>query len=51
VCSLKGSIEFAGKTNLAEFRIWEGGYHELHNEPFKQEVFDYILAWINKMLG
>jgi len=51
VCSPEGSIEFAGKTGLAQLRIWEGGYHELHNELFKQEVFDYILTWINKMLG
>ena len=51
VCSPQGSNEFAGKTGLAEIRIWEGGYHELHNEPFKQDVFDYILTWINKQLG
>ena len=50
VCSPKGSIEFAGKTGMAELKIWDGGYHELHNELFKKEVFDYILAWINKIL-
>jgi alpha-beta hydrolase superfamily lysophospholipase len=38
VCSPQGSNEFAGKTGLAEIRIWEGGYHELHNEPIKQDV-------------
>ena len=43
-----GSREFAAKTNLAELKIWEGGYHELHNEPFKDEVFKYIIDWINK---
>lgn len=51
VCSPEGSIQIAGKTSLAEIKIWEGGFHELHNEPFKQEVFDYILTWINKQLG
>lgn len=50
VCSPEGSIEFAGKTSLAELKIWNEGYHELHNELFKQEVFDYILTWINKIL-
>jgi acylglycerol lipase len=50
ICSPKGSIEFAGKTGMAELKIWDGGYHELHNEPFKKEVFDYILNWINKKL-
>ncbi len=51
VCSPEGSTEFAGKAKLAEIRIWKGGFHELHNEPFKQEVLDYILAWVNKVLG
>jgi alpha-beta hydrolase superfamily lysophospholipase len=43
-----GSREFAGKTSLVELKIWDGGYHELHNEPFKDEVFKYILNWIRK---
>lgn len=46
--SPEGSKEFAGKTKMAELKIWEGGYHELHNEPFKEEVFRYIINWINK---
>jgi alpha-beta hydrolase superfamily lysophospholipase len=33
---------------MAELKIWEGGYHELHNEPFKDEVFKCILDWIKK---
>ena len=47
ITSPAGSKEFAGKTNLVEFKIWDGGFHELHNEPFKEEVFKYILNWIN----
>ncbi len=46
--SPEGSREFAAKTNMAELKIWEGGYHELHNEPFKEEVFKYIINWIKK---
>ena len=42
-----GSREFAKKTAMVELKIWEGGYHELHNEPFKDEVFKYIINWIN----
>jgi alpha-beta hydrolase superfamily lysophospholipase len=45
--SPEGSREFAGKTNMVELKIWDGGYHELHNEPFKNEVFKYIMDWIN----
>ena len=45
-----GSREFAGKTDLVELKIWDGGYHELHNETFKDEVFVYILNWLNRKL-
>ena len=48
ITSPEGSREFAGKTNMVELKIWDGGYHELHNEPFKDEVFKYIMNWINK---
>ncbi len=51
ICSPEGSREFASKTPLAEFRIWEEGYHELHNELFKKEVFDFIINWINFRLA
>ena len=50
ICSPSGSREFAGKTTLAELKIWDGGYHELHNETFKYEVFEYIINWISKKL-
>lgn len=48
ILSVEGSREFAGKTNMVELKIWEGGHHELHNEPFKDEVFKYILNWIKR---
>ncbi len=50
ITSPEASREFASKTDMAELRIWQGGYHELHNEPFKDEVFNYILEWINTRL-
>lgn len=43
-----GSREFAEKSDKVQLKIWEGGYHELHNETFKDDVFKYILDWINK---
>ena len=46
ITSPEGSREFAGKTNMVKLKIWDGGYHELHNEPFKDEVFKYIIDWI-----
>jgi acylglycerol lipase len=48
ITSPEGSREFAGKTGMVEFKIWEGGYHELHNEPFKEDVFKYIMNWIKR---
>lgn len=46
ICSPEGSREFAGKASSAKLKIWDGGYHELHNEPFKDEVFSYIINWM-----
>jgi alpha-beta hydrolase superfamily lysophospholipase len=51
ICSPEGSRIFVSKTSLAELRIWEGGYHELHNEPFRQDVFAFLMNWINSRLG
>jgi alpha-beta hydrolase superfamily lysophospholipase len=36
---------------MADLKMWDGGYHELHNEPFKQDVFDFIINWINKKIA
>jgi len=51
ICSPEGSREFASKTGMAELKIWEGGCHELHNELFKEEVFIYVIKWINLRLA
>lgn len=51
ICSPEGSREFASANGLVEFMLWNGGYHELHNEPFRDEVFRHILSWINKQLA
>ena len=51
ICSPEGSREFASRTSMAELKIWEGGYHEIHNEPFRNDVFAFIINWINKRLG
>lgn len=48
ICSPEGSKEFAMKTPMAELKIWDGGFHELHNEPFKEEVFKYIVNWMKR---
>jgi acylglycerol lipase len=50
ITSPQASRDFASKTNMAELKIWDGGYHELHNELFKEEVFSYIVKWIEKQI-
>ena len=30
------------------FKEWEGMYHEIHNEPGQQKVFDYTFDWLSK---
>jgi alpha-beta hydrolase superfamily lysophospholipase len=48
ITSPEGSREIAAGTPLAELKIFDGGYHELHNEPFKDEVFVMIYNWITR---
>jgi alpha-beta hydrolase superfamily lysophospholipase len=51
ICSPEGSREFASKTKLAELKIWDGGFHELHNDFYRDEMFNYIISWINSRLA
>jgi len=45
----KATEEFANKNPLkVELKLWDGFYHEIHNEPEKQQVFDYIANWLSK---
>lgn len=51
ICSSAASEEFAaGKSNI-EFKLWQGAYHELHNEAFRDEVAGYIIGWMNRILS
>jgi alpha-beta hydrolase superfamily lysophospholipase len=43
-----GSREFAGKIKGdCTLKIWTGLFHEVHNEPEKEEVFAYLLNWLD----
>ena len=47
--SLKGTEEFANNNSQnVELKLWDGFYHEIHNEPERQQVFDYIANWLSK---
>ena len=49
--SPEGSKAFVSnaKDNV-KLKLWNGLYHELHNEPEQEEVFSYELEWINSLL-
>ena len=49
ITSHDASKEFAEKAGEnTTFISWKGGYHELHNEPDKEEVFRAMLEWLKK---
>jgi alpha-beta hydrolase superfamily lysophospholipase len=46
----KGSEEFFQRVGIPDkkFKRYEGLYHEIHNEPQKQIVFDDMIEWLNQ---
>ena len=50
VTSHETSIEFVTNTSkLTRLKIWDGLYHELHNEFEYREIFNYIIDWLAEM--
>jgi alpha-beta hydrolase superfamily lysophospholipase len=51
ITSSGASAEFARRAGrYCTFRLWDGLFHELHNEYQKQEILDYILQWISGLI-
>lgn len=49
ITSAKASQEFAQKAgNKVSLKIWDGMYHEIHNELEKAEVFRTMLIWLEQ---
>ena len=47
ITSHEATREFAEKSNgLAELKLWDGLYHETHNEPEKEQVLGFAADWI-----
>ncbi len=45
----QGSSEFAERANgPVTFQLWEGGYHELHNDPQKEQVLTAMIEWLEQ---
>ena len=48
--SHEASIELATNTSsMTRLKIWDGLYHELHNEIDYMEIFNYIIDWLKEM--
>jgi alpha-beta hydrolase superfamily lysophospholipase len=49
ITSVKASQEFAEKAcTKTTLKVWDGLYHEIHNELEKAEVFNFMLDWLGK---
>ncbi len=45
---ISGTEKFAPMVSgECTFKRWEGCYHELHNEPEKDDVFEYLREWVD----
>lgn len=48
ITSPQGSEDFVGRiTGDVTFKKWDDLYHEIHNEPEKEEVMAMAVGWIN----
>ncbi len=49
ITSAKASQEFAEKVpGDCTFKLWQSLYHEIHNEPEKKQVIDFMISWLEK---
>ena len=46
ITSPEASKKFAKGNTKTDFIVFENGYHELHTEAFKHQVFETIINWI-----
>jgi alpha-beta hydrolase superfamily lysophospholipase len=48
--SCEASREFAAKSDKVTLRVWDGFYHEIHNEPEKAQVIQVMIDWMKERL-
>ncbi len=52
ITSLRASREFAETAGkIVTLRLWDGWYHEIHNEPGKKDVLKTMVKWMNAQLA
>ena len=51
ITSFEASAEFASKAgDKCTFIRWTGLFHELHNEPAKEQVLDNMIEWLDNQI-
>lgn len=50
IIDYRGTSEFHEKSNITTLELFEGGYHELHNDLCKAELFSTISTWLKEKL-
>ena len=52
ITSAPATRELAGRLQgEVTYKEWPGFYHEIHNEPEKEDVFRFTLDWMNGIIG
>lgn len=47
ITSAAGSARFARAAgDKVDYKVWQGGYHEVHNDPLQPQFFAYLLEWM-----
>ena len=50
IIDYKGTQEFANNSKNATLKLYEGGYHELHNDLCKEKMLEDVVNWLNSQL-
>jgi len=50
IVSQKAIKDFSSRAKKCELKIWPNLYHEIHNEPEKDQVFKYTTDWLNTQI-
>jgi alpha-beta hydrolase superfamily lysophospholipase len=50
ITSAAATMEVAAAAPGATLKLWDGGYHELHNDLLREEHFEFIIEWIDTLL-
>lgn len=50
IIDYRGTEAFANNSKHAKLKLYEGGYHELHNDLCQEEMLQDLVDWLNSQL-